>query len=304
MGSQKLRIALGFTIISIIWGSTWLAIKIGLESIPPFYGVAIRFAVATVILAIIVILRKEAVPLTRQAVGLYISLAFLSFSIPYALVYWSEQYISSGLASVLFAAYPFVVAITSHYALRNERLNIFKMIGISLGFVGVLVIFWSDISLGSSGISGMIGILLSTILQGISLVIVKRINKTVSPIALSLGGMVIGVVILFGIAMTFEDRSAVSFDTRGVLSILYLGTFGTVVTFVIYYWLLKHVEAVYLSLVAFVTPVLALILGALLLGEEFSFRVIIGACCILGGIIVSNGRDLLSRISEHRSVKS
>jgi drug/metabolite transporter (DMT)-like permease len=304
MGSDKVKIAVGFVVISLIWGSTWLAIKIGLESVPPFFGVAIRFAVASMILAMIVVIRRESVPLTKEALILYTSLAVLSFSFPYALVYWSEQYISSGLASVLFSAYPFVVAITSHFFLRAERLTLFKVIGIGLGFIGVLVIFWSDISMGNSAVSGMVGILLSTVLQGVSLVIVKRMNKSISPTVLSFGGMVIGVLILFAIALLFEDISTISFDSKGITSILYLGTLGTVVTFVIYYWLLKHVEAVYLSLVSFVTPVLALVLGSLLLGESFSSRVIVGAGFILAGIIITNGRDFLSSMKKGRPVPS
>ncbi len=301
---MKTKIALGFTVISVIWGSTWLAIKVGLDSVPPFYGAAIRFTVALVVLALLILARRESVPLTRQAIWLYVSLAFLSFGVPYALVYWSEQYIASGLASVLFSAFPFVVAVESHLFLPDERLNVFKITGISLGFIGVLTIFWSDISMGMSGVWGMIAVLLSTLLQGTSLVIVKRVNKSISPTVLSFGGMAFGVVVLYAIALTFEDFSRVSLDTRGVLSILYLATFGTVVTFVIYYWLLKHVEAVYLSLVSFVTPVLALILGALFLDEIFSSRAILGAGFILLGIIISNGRDFLNLIKRTPQVPS
>lgn len=304
MGHTRTRIALGFITISIIWGSTWLAIKIGLESVPPFFGVAIRFAIAMLILAAIILIRRESIPLTRDAIWLYVSLAFLSFGIPYALVYWSEQYIASGLASVLFSAYPFVVAVGSHLLLPNERLNVFKIAGISLGFVGVLTIFWSDISLGTAGVSGMLAVLLSTLFQGTSLVIVKRFNKSISPTVLSFGGMTLGVIILFAIAFTFEDISKVSLDTKGVLSILYLATFGTVVTFVVYYWLLKHVEAVFLSLVSFVTPVLALILGAVFMDELFSSRAILGAGCILAGIVISNGRDFMTLIRRRPNVSS
>ncbi len=298
MFTERAKIAAGFIVISLIWGSTWLAIKIGLDSVPPFYGVAIRFMIATIILGFMVVIRRESIPLTKHAFFLYGSLALLSFSFPYALVYWGEQYISSGLASILFAAYPFVVALCSHFVLRNERLNMYKVTGIGLGFAGILVIFWSDLDLGSASTSGMAAILLSTVMQGTSLVIVKRHNSSLSPTALTFGGMVLGEIILLAIALSVESFSSVALDAKGIGSIVYLGTFGSVVTFVTYYWLLKHVEAVYLSLVSFVTPVLAVVLGAVALGEELSSRVVAGGAFILLGIVSSNGQELLKKVRK------
>ncbi|HUN64602.1 MAG TPA: EamA family transporter [Bacteroidota bacterium] len=288
------KITAGFIVISLIWGSTWLAIKIGLDSVPPFYGAAIRFTVGSVILALLVLFRKERLSFDRGALAMYGTLGILSFGVPFALVYWSEQYIPSGLASVLFAAYPFVVAIGSHLLLAGERLTVYKSAGVLLGFTGVLAIFWSDLSLGSAGVGGMIAILISTFLQGTSLVIVKRWNRGLSPTVLTLGGMLVGVIILYAIAGVAERVADIRLDPKGICSILYLGSFGTVMTFVVYYWLLTHVEAVYLSLVSFVTPVLAVILGALVLGESFSSRVVLGAGLILAGIAVTNAHDLLT----------
>jgi len=301
MKSEKGLIVVGFILISIIWGSTWLVIKIGLESITPFYGIAIRFTIASVILFLIMRIRSEKIFLDRISLLLYTNLAVLSFSIPFALVYWGEQYIASGLASVLFAAYPFVVAIGSHLFLSTEKLNIYKTAGIMLGFLGVLIIFWSDVNSGTKNILGMAAILASTVMQGISLVIVKRVNHHISPTSLSLGGMVLGIVIMYPIALIFEDFSLLRFDTKGIGSILYLGTFGTVITFVVYYWLLKRVEVVYLSLVSFVTPVLAVILGALWLQETLSSHIYVGGGMVLFGILIANGKDLTTMLQLRRA---
>jgi len=300
MVTEKVRVITGFVVISIIWGSTWLGIKIGLESIPPFYAVAIRFSLAALILALIVRIRGEKLPFDRNAIVLYLTLGVLSFSFPFALVYWGEQYIPSGLASILFAAYPFVVATGSHFFLPDERLNPFKVVGILLGFLGVIAIFWSDLHIGDASEWGMLAILLSTLMQGTSLVIVKRLNKTINPVSMSLGGMIFGIIILFLLALIFEDFSTIHFDARGIGSIVYLGTFGTVVTFVVYYWLLKRIEAVYLSLVSLVTPVLAVILGTIWLNESLSPRVFGGAGLVLAGILVTNGRELL-RVIQSRA---
>jgi drug/metabolite transporter (DMT)-like permease len=302
MRSERFLMAAGFCLISIIWGSTWLFIKVGLESVPPFFAVAFRFTIAMVILAVIARVRGERLHFDRDSVTIYLTMAFLSFSIPFALVYWGEQYIGSGLASILFAIYPFVVAIGSHFFLPEEPLNPYKVVGIGLGFVGVLVIFWSDIHLGASATWGMAAVLTSTVLQGTSLVIVKRKAKHMSPTILSLGGMVFGVAILYAIAFTFEDVSQVHLDTVGLGSILYLSTFGTVVTFQTYYWLLKRIDAVYLSLVSLVTPILAVVLGTLVLGELLDSRIFAGAALVLAGILAANGKDLL-RVVRRETTK-
>ncbi len=301
MKSEKLLMVGGFILISLIWGSTWYAIKIGLESVPPFFAVAIRFTIAGAVLFILLKLRGEKLPLDKDSISVYLTLAFLSFSFPFALVYWGEQYIGSGLASILFAVYPFVVASLSHFLLPSEKLNAFKIIGIMLGFIGVLIIFWDDIHIGDSATSGMIAILLSTVMQGTSLVIVKKRSKHLSPTLLTFGGMVIGVMIMYLLAFTFEDISLVRLDGKGIGSILYLGTFGTVVTFLVYYWLLKRVEAVYLSLVSLVTPILAVVLGTFLLNESLSPQVFSGAALVLLGICVANGKDLFAAVQKHKN---
>ena len=136
MNVERLKIFAGFTLISLIWGSTWLAIKVGLESIPPFSGVALRFTFALILFFIVMKVRGIRPPFDRAAVGVYVTMGLLSFSIPFGLIYWAEQYIPTGLASILFAVHPFIIVILSQFLLSGERLNMFKVAGILLGFAG------------------------------------------------------------------------------------------------------------------------------------------------------------------------
>lgn len=290
---------IGFIVISLIWGSTWLAIKIGLDSMPPFYGLAFRFTLAMMILFAMMKLRGESLPTDATSIKLYVVLGVCSFSIPFGLVYWGEQYIASGLAAVLFAIYPFVVAVYSHFFLPNEPMTVPKIAGIALGFVGIVLIFWSDIHLGDAATSGMIAIVASTLLQGVAIIVAKKLGKHINPITMNFGGMLIGVPIMFLLALLFDDASMITFDAKGIGSFVYLGTFGTVVTFVVYYWLLKRVEAVYMSLIALVTPVLAVILGTLYLGETLPPKVFVGAGLVLLGIFIANSKDLIQAVRHH-----
>lgn len=295
---EKYLVILGFIVISVIWGSTWLVIKIGLESITPLFGILFRFLIAAVILGAIVKIRGEKMQFDRNAVAQYLNLALLSFSFPFALVYWGEQYIASGLASVLFGAYPFIVAFGSHLYLPSEKLNVYKSVGIFFGFLGILVIFWSDLHLGMANILGMSAVLLSTVLQGASIVIVKRDDHPMSPASLSFGGMLFGLPIMIILAFLIEDYSLLKFDARGIGSVLYLSTFGTVVTFITYYWLMKRVEVVYLSLVSFVTPILAVILGTVLLKELLSPQIFLGSSLVLAGILTANGKEIAVQLKK------
>jgi drug/metabolite transporter (DMT)-like permease len=298
--SERGLVLTGFAAISIVWGSTWLAIKVGLGSISPVFGVAMRFTVAASVLLAILLVRGERLNWGRSNLRVFLVLGFFSFSLPFVLVYWGEQYIGSGLASILFATYPFVVALFSHFFLPGEKLSLFKITGTLLGFAGVVVIFWADLSAGTAGFAGMAAVVLSTVLQGFSLVMVKRTGTHIPPIQLTLGGMIVSVAVLWTMAFTLEDPAALHFDAAGVGSILYLGTFGSVLTFVVYYWLLKRVEALFLSLTSLITPILAVVLGAIFLGEVLPPGIYSGAVMVLGGILVANGGDLLARAERHR----
>jgi len=300
MKSERALVLAGFAAISIVWGSTWLAIKVGLGSISPVFGVAMRFTLAALVLFAILKLRGQPLAWERKNLPVFLVLGFSSFSLPFVLVYWGEQYISSGLASILFATYPFVVALFSHRFLPGEKLTVFKVAGTLLGFAGVVVIFWADLAAGTAGFAGMAAVVLSTVLQGFSLVTVKRMGTHIPPVQLTLGGMSVSVVVLWAMAFGLEDPGALRFDAAGIGSIVYLGTFGSVLTFVVYYWLLKRVEALFLSLTALITPILAVILGAIFLGEVLPGGIVSGAAMVLGGILVANGGDLLARAERHR----
>ncbi|MBU1299076.1 MAG: DMT family transporter [Bacteroidetes bacterium] len=274
-----------------------MVIKVGLESIPPFYGAAFRFFVAVSILFIINIVRGSKIPSDKDSRKVYYMAGLLSFSIPFALVYWGQQYIPSSLSSILFALYPLIVGIFSHFMLRSEPLNIFKISGIILGFSGVVMIFARDIHWDTENTTlGMAAIIISSILQALSLVLIKKYGKDMDPFHLNFGGMLIGLLLLLLFAVTFENVSDIKLDSIGIGSVLYLGILGSVVTFSIYFWMLKRIEAVYLSLLAFVTPILAIILGAIILNEKLDVQIFYGGAFVLTGILLANGKDLLKSI--------
>jgi drug/metabolite transporter (DMT)-like permease len=297
--SEQIKIWLAFITACLVWGSTWLAIKVGLSGMPPFLGAGLRFFIASIILYIIVKVRRIAIPMTTDAKKVYVVLIVLSYTVPFAFVYWAEQYIPTGLASILFAGYPFWVAICSQIMLKDELLNVFKVSGIVLGFIGLLVIFAGDVHIADSrALVAMLMILANAIMQAYSLVLVKKIGQPISPFAFNAVSMFYSGIALICLSFMVESHDAIVWDTASVGSILYLATVGSVVVFAAYFWLLKRVEAVYLSLISFITPIVAVVLGAIVLGEKLDPNVFVGASFVLVGLLVANGKYFYGRISE------
>jgi putative membrane protein PagO len=299
MNGEKARIWGGFLIVSLVWGSTWLVIKLGIQTIPPFFAAGVRFCIAAAVLFAIVRARRLAVPLTRDARVLFVTMAVLSFGIPFALVYWAEQHIPTGLASVLFAAFPFWVAIFSQVFLKSEPIDAFKAAGIVLGFGGILLIFWGDFDISNPLAAwAMAAVITSTIMQAMMLIVVKKLGQEISPFVMNFAGMSMAGPFLLLMSFAVEPWTGMRWDATAVGSILYLALAGSILTFVSYYWLLKRIKAVYLSLTSFINPIVAVILGAIVLGETLDTSFALGASCVLAGILVANGRTLYARITS------
>ena len=286
------RMIAGFVVICLIWGSTWLAIKEGLDSIPPFLAVASRFIVASVLLRLVMWQQNERPPRTTAYWRLMFETGLLSSAIPFGLVYWAQGQISSGMSAILFATFPFFVAIAARTRIPGDRLTAWSVAGILLGFGGVVAIFWSKISDVQSAPWGMAAVVLSAALQAYALITIRLKAAHLHPATLTFGNMVVGAIGLTIVSIFFEDPTTVRFDARAVISVLYLSAFGTVVTFVTYYWLVKHMHPVVLALSSFITPVIAVKLGSLILDERLGSEVLAGSSMVLFGVLAANGPGL------------
>lgn len=297
--SERTLIWVAFAIISTVWGTTWLAIRIGLETIPPFLSAGVRCSLAAVILYGIVRFRHIPVPRTRDAWSVYLALGVLTVGIPFALVYWGQQYIPTGLSSILFGSYPLWVALLSHLMLRDEPLTVLKILAVILGFAGVVIIFSAETSISDPrAFLGMAAMLFSTFLQALALIIIKKVGDPVSPIAMNFVGMAMGGLMLLVLSAVVESDLSATWTSAAVLSLLYLTVIGSVVTFVANYWLLKRIDAVYLSLSSFINPIVAVLLGFLVLGERMPSGVFTGAALVFTGLLVANGKALYARITR------
>jgi drug/metabolite transporter (DMT)-like permease len=270
----------------VIWGTTWAAIRVGLDDVPPFTGVALRFALAAAVLAVLAAamrVRLLAGPLERR---MWLVHGVFTFTLSYTVTYWAEQFVPSGLASVLFATFPLFVALLAHRFLPGERLGGMARVGVLVGFLGVAVIFSEDFSSlgGRQVLVGSLVMLLSPIAAAIGNVAVKRWGSAIHPLSLNVGGMSLTAVLVGVLAALVERDRTVVFSAPAVGSILYLAIFGSAVTFSLYFWLLRFMTATRLSLIAYVIPVVAVAVGTTMLDEPLTVRIVLGAGLVLSGV--------------------
>ena len=269
--------------------------KEGLETVPPFSSAAIRFFVAIIVLSGLMIQQKQRLPRTPAYWRLIAETGLLIYGIPFALIYWGQNQIPSGLSAVMFATFPFFVALIGRIRLPGEKLDALKIAGVILGFIGVYVIFAGELTFDSTlSPLGMGAVVASACMQAFGLITIKKRAHDVHPIALTLGGIMIGAIFLLGISLAFESLEHAVFNTKAIASILYLAIFGTTITFITYFWLVKHMDPVLLSLTAFITPIVALSLGAFVRGEHLGQDLMLGAGMVLTGVLAANGKGILS----------
>ena len=296
MKSTPLKIILVYALLCLIWGSTWLAIRASLESLTPFISLGSRFIFASLFILILMKVRGISLQKDKESIRLYLLMGFLSFVIPFGLVYWAEQFVPSGLASVLFGVYPFFVAIFSFVRIPEESIGKFKIVGMCLGFIGIVVIFSDSFNSDLSNLFlGMIAVALSGIIQAWIAVTLKKFGKHLNPLSMNFVPMLIaGIAGLFA-GLIIEDLSKIKIEETGIIAVLYLSFFGSVVTFTSFYWLMKKINVVLLSLIAFITPIVALLLGWIFYNETLTTQHIIGSIMVLGGLLFANLESLFKQ---------
>lgn len=287
---MKARIV--WLILCGIWGSTWLAIKVGLRDLPPLSFAGIRFVLAVLILYAIVRARGIPIPRTRRDWLLIGLTGFLAFSVNYGLLFWGEQYISSGLAALLQATIPAFGFIIAHYYLPGERVTPGKVAGVMLGIGGVGVIFSDQLTVGGGmAFWGSVAIVVGAVACAYANVLVKARCGHLDPAVLAGGQMLCGLVpLLIGGAIFEGNPLAFHWTWSAVACLVYLAVVGSAVAFLLYYWLVRNMDVTTTMLIALVTPFIAVVVGVVFLSEEISWRLLAGGVCIIAGIALINVR--------------
>ncbi len=283
---------LTFILLCLIWGSTWIAIKLGLQDSPPMYTLLLRFVLATVIVNLIVLIKGFKYPSTLKELWYLGYPGIFMFAVTYFGTYHAEQYISSALTAVLYASIPLNIAMLSIWFLPGERIRAVGWIGLLCGFLGIVLISYDQLKHSSWSFYGSLFAIIGAFASAVATTIIKRrqsnITTTPPPNVLVTVGvqMFFGLIPMLLLTPLMEDWSQVTLSPLTVGTILYLAVIGTVVAFLCYYWLLTKLRAVVISLTAFVIPLVAIFIGVLFFDEEFTGMVIPGTMLILLSVLL------------------
>src|SRR5689334_11601248 len=275
-----------YALLVAIWSSTWVAIKVGLGDTPPLLGAGIRFLLAGVGLLVLARLWGRSLRTDAVLAGL---LATLPFAFTYGVIYWSEQYVPSGLAAVLFGVLPIYVALIASVALRDEPLRARLFGGVVLALGGLAFAFSASVALGDSryAVAAAIAALVAPIGAAIGSVATKRRGARVDALVLNGWGAALGGLLLLLVSALSEDWGSAAWTPAAVGSIAYLAAIGTAVAFVTLTRLLRELPAVTMSFIALLLPFGALVFGAVIDGEPLTPAELAGAALVAAGILVA-----------------
>ncbi|HEY3026518.1 MAG TPA: EamA family transporter [Pyrinomonadaceae bacterium] len=273
-------------VLCCIWGSTWLFIKLGLDDLPPFTFAGIRFVIASAILFTIVKVRRLSLPRRQADWMLLAATGVLSFSLNYGLLFWGEQYITSGLAALLQATIPAFGLVIAHLYLPGEQMTPAKIFAVVMGVAGVGVIFSNQLSVaGPRALAGCGALVIGSACAAYANVLVKARGARLDPAILAGGQMFFGLIPLLLVGIPIEGNPFHFHWTRmAFVALFYLAIVGSVVAFLLYYWLVQHMDVTKTMLIALVTPVIAVTLGVIILSEALNWRTFAGGAMIIAGI--------------------
>jgi drug/metabolite transporter (DMT)-like permease len=272
-----------FVSVILIWSTTPLAIKWSAAGVGFSFAVFARMAIGALLCMLLLVAMRVRLPLHRRALQAYLA-SGLSMFCAMALTYWSSQYISSGMISVLFGLAPLLTSLGAALWLKEEALTPSKLVGMLLGLAGLLLVFRGGLSLGGHAGQGLIALLLAVLSQSLGLVWLKRIGDDSPPLATTLGSLLVALPLFFASWWMNDGHWPAALPERALAATLYLGVFGSVLGFAMYFYMVKHMEAGHVALITLVTPVVALLLGHRLNHETVLPQVWLGAASILFGL--------------------
>jgi len=281
---------LAFAIIYFVWGSTFLAIRIGVHEVPPLLLASMRFLAAGLALFLWMISRGERFPSARQWAAASL-LAFLIFVCDYGLLFWAEQRVPSGIAAVMMATIPVFIALCEIVLLRTQRLSLRLAFALLVGIAGVCVLMSHSFSLGGAAIdrAGAIALILGSVSWSLATVLSRKLKLPPSKVMSSGSQMLSGGIMLAvaaAVAGEFHNFHPSAVSAKAWLALLYLIVAGSIIGFTAYVWLIHHESPTKVGTYAYVNPVVAVLLGYFIGGETLGLRTILGTLFVLVSVIV------------------
>jgi drug/metabolite transporter (DMT)-like permease len=288
--ARERRLAwIAWVAVCLIWGTTYLGIRISLETLPPMLMAGARWTLAGSVIAAYMTLRGERLP-RPAAWGSPLLLGFLMLVLGNGGVVWAELFVPSGLAAVIAATSPFWMAGVEALRSDGERMTRPTAIGLALGFLGIIVLIWPELASGAPGgrgfVLGVIALQVACFGWSAGSSYSKRHGRSENVFMATAAQMLAGGVMMLAIGTLHGEWATFAFSTRSAIAFGYLSTIGAIGGFVAYTYALRHLPVSLVSLYAYINPVIAVALGVAVLGEPFTTRMAIAAALVFAGVAI------------------
>jgi drug/metabolite transporter (DMT)-like permease len=277
-----------FILLGAIWSSSFMWIKIAVQEVGPNTLVAFRVLFGLLFAIVVIFIQRVQLPRSFRVWSPLLVLGLINVAIPFFLISWGEQSIDSAVASILDATVPLFTILIAHYLLRDDKMTLPKVLGLLLGFAGVVVLMSKDVGASFGSLLGQLAVVLASVFYAVSAVFARRTTEDTPGILRSAGPLVSATVVMW--LATFFIESPVEIPQKGItwIALLFLGILGSGLAFVMLYYLIHEIGPTRTSMVTYLFPLGGVILGVAFLNEELSWQLLVGAALIVVSLAVAN----------------
>jgi drug/metabolite transporter (DMT)-like permease len=279
-----------FLALGFMWGSSYLFIKIGVETLEPFTLIALRLGIGLVVLATVVFLARESLPREPRIYGHLLVMAIINISLPFFLITTAEKTTDSALAAIINGSVPLFTIVIASLVLEDEPITVNRLVGLAVGFVGVIVIVSRGLGGGQTTLSGELALIGSSISYAAGAVYSRRNVRGLRPMIPALFQVGFAFVITAVLALVFERPFETQFRPDAVFAVVWLGILGSGFAYLAVFRLFGHWGATRTTLVAYLLPVVGIVLGFLVLHEAIDLRIVLGTGLVIGGVALVNAK--------------
>ena len=281
-----------FGALGAMWGSSYFWIKVGVATLEPWTLIAGRLGIGLLVLATVVAVAREPLPREPRVYGHLVILSVISIALPFYLITTAEQTVDSALAAILNASVPLFAIVIAALVLHDEPITVNRLVGLVVGFVGVVILVGRGLDALTSGSSvyGELALVGSSISYGAGAVYARRNVRGLRPMIPAMFQVGFAFVIAITLAVALEDPLATEVRTDTVASIVWLGVLGSGLAYIAFFRLIGRWGATRTALVAYLLPVVGILLGVVLLHEQVDARILFGTALVIGGVALVNAR--------------
>ncbi len=277
-----------FIALGIIWSSSFLWIKIAIAEMGPNTLVAYRVLFGLLFGIVVIIAQRAQPPRILKEWTPLLVLGITNIAIPFFLISWGEKTIDSGVASILDATVPLFTILAAHFMLHDDKMTMPKVLGLLLGFVGVVILMSKDIGASAGSVLGQIAVIVASIFYAGSSIFARKYTEGTQGIFRSVGPLVSATAVMWIASFFFEAPIKVPDQPMIWIALLWLGVFGSGVAFVMLYYLIHEIGPTRSTMVTYLFPLGGVTLGVLFLHEQLTWEVAVGAILILASLVVAN----------------